>query len=60
MAAVDPHGNETYWINGISYQGVRFEPSKVGEQKYWFEGMPEENLTPPQNFDTGKFFLMFE
>lgn len=60
MAAVDPHGNETYWINGISYQGVRYEPSKVGGENYWCEGLSEENLTPLQNFDTGKQFLLFE
>lgn len=60
MAAVDPKGDQKYWINGDTFQGVRYEPSKIGEQKYWFEGMSEENLTPLQNFDTGKFFLVFD
>lgn len=60
MAAVDPHGNETYWINGDTFQGVRYQPTHTGNQTNWCEGLPEENLTPAQNFDTGKMFLVFE
>ena len=60
MAAVDPKGNEQYYINGTPYEGVRLQTTQVGTDKYWFEGLPEENLTPLQNFDTGKFFMAFE
>lgn len=60
MAATDPKGNEQYYINGETFQGIRFQPTKIGEGKYWFEGLPEENLTPANNKDTGKFFLVFE
>jgi len=60
MSAVDPKGDQKYWIDGNTYDGIRFQDSKVGENKYWLKGMAEENLTPLQNFDTGKFFLVFE
>lgn len=60
MSAVDPKGDQKYWINGGTYEGIRFEPSKVGEQTYWINGMTEENLTPLQNFDTGRFFFLFD
>lgn len=60
MAAVDPKGSETYWIEGEPFQGVRNPPTKTGTEKYWVNGLTEENLTPDQNSDTGKFFLLFE
>lgn len=60
MSAVDPNGDQKYYIEGDTYQGVRLQTSKVGENKYWVDGLAEENLTPLQNFDTGKFFLLFE
>lgn len=60
MSAVDTKGDEKYWINGITFEGLRFSPTNTGSVKYWFEGMAEENLTPRQNFDTGKMFLTFE
>lgn len=60
MPAIDPKGDQKYWMDGEPYQGCRLQATQVGTQKYWFEGLPEENLTPLQNFDTGKFFLVFE
>lgn len=60
MAAVDPQGGELYWIDGVTYQGVRDQSSNTGEEKYWFEGKSAENLIPLNNGDTGKFFLLFE
>lgn len=60
MAAQDGNGAQKYWIDGTTFEGVRLEATQVGTEKYWFEGEPEENLTPLQNFDTGKFFLLFE
>lgn len=60
MSAVDPKGDQKYWLDGHPFEGVRLETTKTGTQKYWFEGQPAEQLTPDQNFDTGKFFLEFE
>lgn len=60
MSAIDPNGDEKYYVNGETFQGIRNQPTKIGEGKYWSDGMPEENLTPPNNKDTGKFFLVFE
>ena len=60
MSAVDPKGDQKYWVDGFPFEGVRLEATKIGTIKYWFEGQPAEPLTPDQNFDTGKFFLDFE
>jgi hypothetical protein len=60
MSAVDTHGDQNYWIEGHPFEGIRLEATDTGTVKYWFEGQPAENLTPQQNFDTGKFFLDFE
>ena len=60
MAAVDPQGQETYWINGISFEGVRNSATNTGDETNWFQGKSEENLFPANNGDTGKFFLLFE
>jgi hypothetical protein len=60
MAAVDPKGNETYWLNGIAFEGVRDQLSLTGSETYWFEGQPEQNMFPLNNLDTSKFFLLFE
>lgn len=60
MAAIDPKGDQKYWINGETFNGIRYQPSKVGDEKYYFEGLTEENLMPANNADTGKFFLVFE
>lgn len=60
MAAVDTNGDNKYWIDGIPFEGLRFEPSLVGTDRFWLNGIPETNMTPLQNFDTGKFFLVFE
>lgn len=60
MSAVDPKGTEIYWIDGVPYEGLRFEPSKIGTMKFWMDGLTVVELTPLQNFDTGKMFLIFE
>lgn len=60
MSAIDPKGDQKYWINGDTFNGVRYEPTIVGQEKYYAEGLTEENLMPNQNFDTGKFFIIFE
>lgn len=60
MAAVDPQGSETYYIDGVTFQGVRNEAVNTGTEISWFEGKSEQNLFPLNNGDTGKFFLMFE
>lgn len=60
MAAIDPQGDQKYWINGETFQGVRFQPSNTGDEKFWLDGLFEENIFPANNKDTGKFFLVFE
>jgi hypothetical protein len=60
MAAVDPQGTETYWIDGTSFEGIRDQATDTGTEKYWFEGKSAVDLFPLNNGDTGKFFLMFE
>lgn len=60
MAAIDPKGDETYWNNGLSFEGVRNQQTLVGSNTYWFEGLPEENIFPLNNQDTSKFFILFE
>jgi len=53
-------GDETYWLNGLSDEGLRNFVTNPGREKYWFEGVSEENLFLLTNADTGKFFLLFE
>lgn len=60
MAAVDPGGNETYYIDGTTFQGVRNQLVPNDGEFIWFEGKSEQNLFPDTNGDTGKFFLLFE
>lgn len=60
MAAIDPRGDETYWINGTPFQGIRNQATWVGDERYWFEAQTEQNIFPLNNQDTGKFFLLFE
>lgn len=60
MAAIDPKGDEKMNINGETFEGLRFQPTKTGDEKYWVDGLSEQNLTPLQNADTAKFFLVFE
>jgi hypothetical protein len=60
MAAVDPQGSETYWIDGTTFEGVKNGNNDPGTERFWFQGKSEENLFPPNNGDTGKFFLLFE
>lgn len=60
MSAIDPKGNEKFYTEDGPFEGLRLQATKVGEEKFYTYTGPEENLTPLQNFDTGKFFLLFE
>lgn len=60
MAAIDNKGDEQYWIDGDSFDGIRYQPVKNGEEKFWVDGLPNSTILPLQNFDTGKFFEIFE
>jgi hypothetical protein len=60
MAAVDPQGQEVYYINGISFEGVRNATTNTGNEIVWFQGKSEENLFPANNGDTGLYVLIFE
>jgi hypothetical protein len=44
-AMVNPQGNETYWFEGLSFEGMKTED--VGEELYWFEGLPCEPVFAP-------------
>lgn len=58
--AVDPSGNETYWIEGQPFQGIRKQNTKSGTETYWLNGEPVQELFPFNNIDTGKFFFLFD
>jgi hypothetical protein len=60
MAAVDPKGNETYWIEGVPFQGIRVQTTKTGNQTYYLNGETAPELFPYNNQDTGKFFFLFD
>jgi hypothetical protein len=60
MAAVDPQGNETFWIEGVPFQGIRVQTTKTGSEKYYLNGEVTSELFPYNNIDTGKFFFLFE
>lgn len=60
MSAVDPKGSEKYFIEGETFEGIRNQPTQTGTEKYSVNAFSEENLFPPNNADTGKFFLVFE
>lgn len=60
MSAVDPRGDNKYWRSGTVFEGLRFQPTNTGTNKFWFEGMAEDNLFPRINADTGKFLIFFE
>lgn len=58
--AVDPRGNETYWIEGVPFQGIRVQSTKTGSETYWINGEATSELFPFNNIDTGKFFFLFD
>ena len=51
---------QTYWIDGLPFSGIKHQPANTSEVKYWIDGLPVESIFPPTNADTGKFFLLFE
>jgi len=60
MPAVEPAGNETYWVDAGASGGVRLEAATPGVEKFWYEGSSSPDQPPLMNADTGKFFLEFE
>lgn len=50
---------ETYWINGEPFEGVRNPQTLTGSVRYWFDGEPEQNLFALTNQDTSKFLILF-
>lgn len=58
--SVDPQGNETYWTEGIPFQGVRKQNTRAGSETYWMNGEAIIELFPLNNIDTGKFFFLFD
>lgn len=60
MAAQDPQGKEDYYIDGVTFEGIRNQAVNTGDEGTWYDGKSEEHLFPLNNGDTGKFFLLFE
>ncbi len=60
MAAVNPNGNELYWVDGHSYDGVVKNNLIIGNELFWVDGYSEQNLVPLQGIFTGATFLIFE
>lgn len=58
--AQDPRGNETFWVEGIPFSGIRVQSTKSGSDKYWINGEAVSELFPYNNIDTGKFFFLFD
>lgn len=48
MPAQNPSGSQTYWFNGLPFQGVRSASADTTTLKYWFNGLPEQALFPAE------------
>lgn len=58
MAAVNPNGNQQYWIDGLPILFIARPASlPTGNQNYWIDGLPVLFIMPSGN--TGNFFLLF-
>ena len=60
MSAVDASGEEKYFIDGVTFEGIRNQSIANDGEITFFEGRSEQHLFPSTNLDTGKFFLLFE
>ena len=47
MSAVDPNGDQKYFINGMVFEGLKNSVADTGTLKFFLNGMAEENLFPP-------------
>jgi len=48
MAAQNPQGSQTYWFNGLPFQGLKSASADTATLKYWFNGLPEQALFPAE------------
>ena len=46
MSAINPNGSQTYWFNGLPFQGVKKAGTDTDTLTYWFNGLPEQALFP--------------
>lgn len=46
MAAVDPHGDQKYWVDGVPFPGVNNAGNDPGTTKFWVDGVVEPVLFP--------------
>jgi hypothetical protein len=53
----NPKGDEKYWLNGESSEGVYLGYANTGEEKYFLDGITEENIAPM--LLNGASFLVF-
>lgn len=58
MSAIDPQGQEKYWLDGLPEEGLRNRPNDPGTETFWLNGSPAEYIYPVGNL--GNFFVMFE
>jgi hypothetical protein len=55
------NNDETYWIDGISFEGIKTSVFiRPGDEYYWIDGVTGTAIYPITNSDTGKFMIMFD
>ena len=60
MAAIDPGGEEKFYIDGVTFEGIRNQVIDPDGEITFLQGKSDESLFPLNNQDTGKFFSLFE
>ena len=48
MSAQNPAGSQTFWFNGLPFQGVKKAGTDTDTLTYWFNGQPEQALFPDE------------
>jgi len=57
MAAIDPKGAETNWVNGVAFQKVTNSNLDNGAESFWVNGCAEQMLLPFSLM--GSYFFLF-
>ena len=58
MSAINPQGDEKFWLDGLSFDGVSFSLTDAGTEKFWLDGLSAEYLFPANNSQSS-FFMVF-
>jgi hypothetical protein len=59
MASINPQGDEKFWLNGLSFEGLLLGSNDSGTEKFWINGLSAEYLFPASNIESS-FFLVFD